>query len=73
MDEIKTFLIKSERYDLLAILETFLDEIGYDEDDSDYEPPESQHEPIEEYLDGSLLDEDIYEVDTDKDGFLSLK
>ena len=72
MDEIKTFLIKSERYDLLAILETFLDEIGYDEDDSDYEP-ETQHEPIEEYLDGSLLDEDIYQVDTDNDGFLSLK
>tara|TARA_R110002012_G_scaffold315859_1_gene530226 strand:- start:101 stop:322 length:222 start_codon:yes stop_codon:yes gene_type:complete len=73
MDEIKTFLIKSDRYDLLAILETFLDEIGYDEDDSDYEPPESVNEPIEEYLDGALHEEDIYQVDTDSDGFLSLK
>ena len=73
MDEIKTFLIKSERYDLLAILETFLDEIGYDEDDSDYEPPESVNEPIEEYLDAALHEEDIYQVDTDSDGFLSLK
>ncbi len=73
MDEIKTFLIKSDRYDLLAILETFLDEIGYDEDDSDYEPPESVNEPIEEYLDAALHEEDIYQVDTDSDGFLSLK
>jgi len=73
MDEIKTFLIKSDRYDLLAVLQTLLDEIGYDEDDSDYEPPEIVNEPIEEYLDAALQDEDIYQVDTDSDGFLSLK
>ena len=68
MDELKSFLITHERYDLLAVLTTLLDEIDYSSD-SDYEPPETQNEPIEEYLDVSLTSEEQYEVLVDENGF----
>lgn len=68
MEELKSFLITHERYDLLAVLTTLLDEIDYSSD-SDYEPPETQNEPIEEYLDTSLTPEEEYEVLIDENGF----
>jgi len=69
MEELKQFLIDHERYDLLAILCTFLDEVDYSSDDGDYEPPVSINEPMEEYINGSLLPEEDYEVLTDESGF----
>jgi hypothetical protein len=69
MDELKQFLIQHERYDLLAILCTFLDEVDYSSDDGDYEPPDSINEPMEEYINGSLLPEEDYEVLIDENGF----
>jgi hypothetical protein len=69
MEELKTFLIKSDRYDLLAVLQTLLDEIDYD---SDYEPPILNKEPIEEYLSTGLDSEEEYEVHVDEEGFLSI-
>jgi len=69
MEELKTFLIKSDRYDLLAVLQTLLDEIDYD---SDYEPPILNKEPIEEYLSAGLNSEEEYEVHVDEEGFLSI-
>jgi hypothetical protein len=71
MEELKTFLIKSDRYDLLAVLQTLLDEIDYS-DDSDYEPPILNKEPIEEYLSAGLDSEEEYEVHVDEEGFLSI-
>lgn len=68
MDELKSFLIAHERYDLLAVLTTLLDEIDYSSD-SDYEPPETQNEPIEEYLDVPFTSEEQYEVLVDENGF----
>jgi len=68
MEELKSFLILHERYDLLAVLTTLLDEIDYSSD-SDYEPPENHNEPIEEYLDTSLTPEEEYEVLIDENGF----
>ena len=68
MDELKSFLISHERYDLLAVLTTLLDEIDYSSD-SDYEPPETQNEPIEEYLDVPFTSEEQYEVLIDENGF----
>jgi len=66
MEEIKEFLMDKERFDLLAILITFMDEV-----DSDYEPPEHQSEPREEYIEeGDPEDIDIGETD---DGFYYLK
>jgi len=66
MEEIKDFLIQNERFDLLAILMTFMDEV-----DSDYEPPESISEPREEYFDEGIP-EDI-DVGQTQDGFYYLK
>lgn len=71
MEELKTFLMNSERYDLLAVLQTLLDEIDYS-DDSDYEPPILKKEPIEEYLAAGLNSEEEYEVHVDEEGFLSI-
>jgi hypothetical protein len=71
MEELKTFLMKSDRYDLLAVLQTLLDEIDYS-DDSDYEPPILNKEPIEEYLAAGLNSEEEYEVHVDEEGFLSI-
>ena len=71
MEELKTFLINSDRYDLLAVLQTLLDEIDYS-DDSDYEPPIINKEPIEEYLAAGLNSEEEYEVHVDEEGFLSI-
>ena len=68
MDELKSFLITHERYDLLAVLTTLLEEIDYSSD-SDYEPPETQNEPIEEYLDVPFTSEEQYEVLVDENGF----
>jgi len=63
--------MKSDRYDLLAVLQTLLDEIDYS-DDSDYEPPILNKEPIEEYLAAGLNSEEEYEVHVDEEGFLSI-
>jgi len=71
MEELKTFLMNSDRYDLLAVLQTLLDEIDYS-DDSDYEPPIINKEPIEEYLAAGLNSEEEYEVHVDEEGFLSI-
>ena len=71
MEELKTFLIKSDRYDLLAVLQTLLDEIDYS-DDSYYQPPILNKEPIEEYLSAGLDSEEEYEVHVDEEGFLSI-
>lgn len=71
MEELKTFLMNSERYDLLAVLQTLLDEIDYS-DDSDYEPPIINKEPIEEYLAAGLNSDEEYEVHVDEEGFLSI-
>ena len=71
MEELKTFLINSDRYDLLAVLQTLLDEIDYS-DDIDYEPPIINKEPIEEYLAAGLNSEEEYEVHVDEEGFLSI-
>lgn len=71
MEELKTFLMNSDRYDLLAVLQTLLDEIDYS-DDSDYEPPILNKEPIEEYLAAGLNSEEEYEVHVDEEGFLSI-
>jgi hypothetical protein len=68
MEELKQFLIQHERYDLLAILCSFLDEVDYSSDD-EYEPPVSTNEPMEEYINGSLLPEEDYEVLIDENGF----
>ncbi len=69
MEELKEFLIQHDRYDLFAILCTFLDEVDYSSDDGDYEPPVSTTEPMEEYINGSLLPEEEYEVLIDENGF----
>lgn len=71
MEELKMFLMNSERYDLLAVLQTLLDEIDYS-DDSDYEPPIINKEPIEEYLAAGLNSDEEYEVHVDEEGFLSI-
>jgi len=63
--------MNSDRYDLLAVLQTLLDEIDYS-DDSDYEPPIINKEPIEEYLAAGLNSEEEYEVHVDEEGFLSI-
>jgi len=63
--------MNSERYDLLAVLQTLLDEIDYS-DDSDYEPPIINKEPIEEYLAAGLNSDEEYEVHVDEEGFLSI-
>ena len=67
MEEIKEFLIEKERFDLLAILMTFMDEV-----DSDYEPPQTPRpEPREEYIEeGDPEDIDVGQTD---DGFYFLK
>lgn len=68
MDEIKEFLIQHDRYDLLAVLTTLLEEIDYTSD-SDYEQPDIINEPIEEYLHAPLTEEEEYEVSIDENGF----
>ncbi len=68
MEEIKEFLIQHDRYDLLAVLTTLLEEIDYSSD-SDYEQPEIINEPTEEYLHASLIEEEEYQVSIDENGF----
>jgi len=69
MEDIKSFLIEEQKYDLFAILQAFLDEVGYEESDEDYEIPEQiPPEPYEEYIDGHISEEEI-DVGKTSDGF----
>ncbi len=65
MDDVKQFLEQQERYDLLAILNTYIDE------NEDYSPPLYVKEPIEEYIEEGEP-EDV-DVGITKDGFYFLK
>ena len=74
MEDLKNFLISSERFDLLAVLDTLLDEVGYDSPDEDYQPPENiPPEPLEEYVERDVGDEDEYEIGETQDGFYYLR
>mgnify|MGYP003626718335 CR=1 FL=1 len=73
MEDIKTFLMEHQKYDLLAILETLLDEMGYEESDEDYEVPEQiPPEPYEEYIEGNIIDDEI-DVGKTSEGFYYIK
>lgn len=67
MEEIRKVLIDNNRFDLVAILNSLLDEIDYTTSDDDYEPPAHMKEPIEEYMEGDT--ESDYSVDETDDGF----
>lgn len=66
MDDVKQFLEEQERYDLLAILNTYIDE-----HDEDYTPPLFVKEPREEYIEEG--DPEDVDVGITKDGFYFLK
>tara|TARA_R110000803_G_scaffold138640_1_gene205425 strand:+ start:352 stop:573 length:222 start_codon:yes stop_codon:yes gene_type:complete len=72
MDEIMAILVKSERYDLVTLLNNLLEKIDYESDTSEeeYEPPTNVREPREEYY--SPSEEEDYEVNEDERGFCSL-
>tara|TARA_R110002074_G_scaffold400315_1_gene595481 strand:- start:173 stop:388 length:216 start_codon:yes stop_codon:yes gene_type:complete len=67
MEEIRKVLIDNKRYDLVAILNSLLDEIEYSTSDEDYSPPGNFREPKEEYMEGDT--ESDYEIDETEDGF----
>jgi hypothetical protein len=62
-------LAEQREYDLLAIFISFMEEFY----DDDYEPPDSSPEPSEEYNESSSVEEENYEIITDKEGFISIK
>ena len=67
MEEIRSVLIDNNRFDLVAILNSLLDEIEYTTSDEEYSPPANFREPIEEYVEGDT--ESDYEIDETEDGF----
>ena len=67
MEEIRKVLIDNNRFDLVAILNSLLDEIEYTTSDEEYEPPAMFQEPKEEFIEGDT--ESDYEIDETEDGF----
>ena len=72
MEEIKTILLKQDRFDLIALLENILDTVGYTESDEEYVPSPIKSEPVEEYFNAPLLNEEQFGVQVDEEGFHSL-
>tara|TARA_R110000803_G_scaffold3039_1_gene10397 strand:- start:307 stop:522 length:216 start_codon:yes stop_codon:yes gene_type:complete len=67
MEEIRSVLIDNNRFDLVAILNSLLDEIEYTTSDEEYAPPAHIKEPVEEYMEGDT--ESDYDYGETEDGF----
>jgi len=66
MEDIKQFLVEQERFDLVAILVSFCEDL-----DDDYEPPPESIEPREEYFEEG--DPEEIDVGETNEGFYFLK